>query len=204
MKPPRARAESLLVHIASLPDNPDRGLSLLKSKFPYVLSELPRRMVRKELLFGPGESYPQYQVPKDEVEKYLYLVLPLRNRLRTLWGVSDRNTKLMGIMRISQDFFLRGDQGLDDPDHVEADFHLIERPPCRTERLLLCLIDLADYTRRCAASDCPAPYFVASRRSQKYCSRKCAKESQREFKRIWWRNNGKSWRASSGRPRRDS
>jgi hypothetical protein len=176
---------------------------MLKSNFPYVLEELPSRKVRKELTFGPGESYAHYQAPKNDVEKYVDLVLPLRNRLRTLWGISDRNTKLLGIMRISQDFFLRGDQSLDDPLHVEPEFHLIERPPCRMERLLLWLVDLADYTRRCAASDCPAPYFIASRGSRKYCSPKCAEESQREYKRKWWKKNGKRWRASRGRTRAD-
>jgi hypothetical protein len=41
----------------------------------------------------------------------------------------------------------------------------------------------------CPNSDCPAPYFFASKKGQKYCSPECAKPSQREAKRRWWAEN---------------
>jgi hypothetical protein len=41
----------------------------------------------------------------------------------------------------------------------------------------------------CPNPGCPAPYFFASKKGQKYCSPECAKPSQRESKRRWWAEN---------------
>ncbi len=61
-------------------------------------------------------------------------------------------------------------------------------------QVLLRAFEIADRMRRCPNPDCPAPYFIAQRRSQKYCSDACALPAQREFKRDWWREHGSSWR----------
>jgi hypothetical protein len=46
---------------------------------------------------------------------------------------------------------------------------------------------LADRARCCAGGlACPAPYFVAKKRWQKYCSEACAGPANREAKRRWW------------------
>jgi hypothetical protein len=52
-----------------------------------------------------------------------------------------------------------------------------------------------DRMRHCLNVQCPAPYFLALRRSQRYCSEECARPAQREFKRTWWANHGEQWRA---------
>lgn len=61
-------------------------------------------------------------------------------------------------------------------------------------QVLLRAVDVADRMRRCPTPACPAPYFIAQRRSQRYCSDACALPAQREFKRIWWREHGNQWR----------
>jgi hypothetical protein len=48
---------------------------------------------------------------------------------------------------------------------------------------------IADRARHCGNPECPAPYFFASKKGQRYCSPKCAGPSQREQKRRWWREN---------------
>lgn len=53
----------------------------------------------------------------------------------------------------------------------------------------------ADLMRVCPNPECPAPYFVAGKRSQKYCSKACAAPAQRELKRTWWTEHGPTWRA---------
>lgn len=53
---------------------------------------------------------------------------------------------------------------------------------------------VVDLMRRCENSDCPAPYFIAKRRTQKFCSEVCAAPAQREYKNAWWREHGKEWR----------
>ena len=48
---------------------------------------------------------------------------------------------------------------------------------------------LADSLRRCPNPTCPAPYFFATKKGQKFCSTVCAAPAQRESKRKWWREN---------------
>ncbi len=60
--------------------------------------------------------------------------------------------------------------------------------------VLLRALHIADRLRVCPNGGCPAPYFIAKRRSQKYCSEACALPAQREFKRAWWTEHGAQWR----------
>jgi len=60
--------------------------------------------------------------------------------------------------------------------------------------VLLRALHIADRLRVCPNQQCPAPYFIAKRRSQKYCSEACALPAQREFKRAWWAEHGAQWR----------
>jgi len=62
------------------------------------------------------------------------------------------------------------------------------------EQALLHLVREANRARYCQNPDCPAPYFFAARRSQKYCSDICALPAQREFKGRWWVEHGNRWR----------
>jgi hypothetical protein len=195
--PFRIRAQKLLVNLVSLPDNEREGLDWLRANCPFVLEDLPSQRVDMETQFDDGEVFGYTQPVNSDESKYKYLVLRLRDSLRALWKAPDKETKRWGIFRISQVFFLQGDNALiRAPLSNEWDFLLTSvRPPSRTERLLLKFIDLADYARCCGGSDCAAPFFIASRRNQKYCSLKCSRESQREFKREWWAKNGKAWRS---------
>jgi hypothetical protein len=43
--------------------------------------------------------------------------------------------------------------------------------------------------RRCLNEGCPAPYFLAKKKGQKFCGEECAKPTQREAKRKWWNEN---------------
>jgi hypothetical protein len=59
--------------------------------------------------------------------------------------------------------------------------------------VLLRALHVVDRMRHCPNAGCPAPYFIARRRSQKYCSDACALPAQREFKALWWKNHGTEW-----------
>jgi len=39
----------------------------------------------------------------------------------------------------------------------------------------------------CRNAECPAPYYLASRSDQKFCTSKCASPSKQAAKRKWWR-----------------
>ena len=195
--PLRLRAKKFLVSLVNLPDDEGDGLNRLRTNCPFVLEDLPSQPVDMEAHFDDGEVHRYTSDANDEKSKYKYLVLPLRDSLRALWKAPDKEVKQWGIFRISQCFFLQGDNALIRPPvSGEWDFLLTGvRAPSRTERLLLKFIELADYARFCGASDCATPFFIASRRNQKYCSPNCSRESQREFKREWWSKNGKTWRS---------
>ena len=57
------------------------------------------------------------------------------------------------------------------------------------EAALYHLQRLGDRARHCGNPECPAPYFIAQKKGQKYCSPECAAPSQRESKRKWWNAN---------------
>ena len=56
--------------------------------------------------------------------------------------------------------------------------------------------------RCCPNPGCPAPYFFASKKGQKFCSPECAKPSQKESKRRWWTENRAKKKSSSILPNR--
>jgi len=52
---------------------------------------------------------------------------------------------------------------------------------------------LMDRMRKCGNPACPAPYFLAVRRGQLYCSRICAGPAHQAVKNRWWKEKGKKW-----------
>lgn len=68
--------------------------------------------------------------------------------------------------------------------------------------ILLEAIHSADVMRVCLNPECPARYFIARRRSQKFCSDKCAEPAQRAYKRRWWNEHGVEWAKSRERAKR--
>ena len=66
--------------------------------------------------------------------------------------------------------------------------------PTPSEQALIYLFKSASKLRCCPNPECPARYFFALRRNQKYCSLKCAQAAEREQKRDWWSAHGSQWR----------
>jgi hypothetical protein len=53
----------------------------------------------------------------------------------------------------------------------------------------------------CANPECPSPYFLKSRKTQRFCDRPaCIACGQREHKLNWWRRVGSKRRASKANP----
>lgn len=46
-----------------------------------------------------------------------------------------------------------------------------------------------EHALHCSNPECPAPYFFATKKSQKYCSPECAEPARRESKLKWWNEN---------------
>ena len=58
------------------------------------------------------------------------------------------------------------------------------------------LIKSAHRAQFCANQECPAPYFFAKRKNQRYCSEVCAAPAHRKMKLKWWTENGAEWRTA--------
>jgi len=62
----------------------------------------------------------------------------------------------------------------------------VHAPRTEFQKALYALLQNSWRARVCANPDCPAPYFLAAKGMQRYCSDGCSVVFQREWKRRWW------------------
>lgn len=144
--------------------------------------------------------------PEDQqIDEMLheYWLLPLREGVRGIWTAPDLRTKQWGVLRILDVTSFMEDQSGTYLWPFWSYPHKVTSlpPPTARELVLLYLIRSNVHTYLCANRDCSTPYFIASRRGQKYCSDACALPAQREFKRRWWNENGNTWRRERNQKR---
>jgi hypothetical protein len=131
--------------------------------------------------------------------------IELRDSLRMIWKAADQRTKDWAIIRMIDAVVIeeanpREYSGFS--AFSRDNDRLIPLPtPTLLEQILTYLRKQAHRTKVCSCPGCPAPYFLARRRSQKFCSDACSLPSQREFKRSWWAKHGKTWRRRKRRSR---
>jgi hypothetical protein len=70
-------------------------------------------------------------------------------------------------------------------------FQLELQPDDLWRALSLAFIGFSDRMRKCQNPTCDAPYFLATRRDQRYCNEKCARLVAN---RKWWDKHGQEWR----------
>lgn len=120
----------------------------------------------------------------------------LSEMLRAAWCKPTREERETGVLEMLVDLAQLY------ATRTRRRFALVEHP---IGRALLEAIHIADLMRVCLNTKCPARYFIAERRSQKFCSEACAEVAQREYKRRWWSEHGAAWseaRKRKHRPRR--
>jgi hypothetical protein len=108
--------------------------------------------------------------------------LVVRDRLRAAWRDDESVIQLMHHSRIPVFLFPVRDGIKFEP---QVWFQTVD--------LLFLRDHQAGKTAICANKDCPSPYFIRKRKTQKFCETgPCVKQSLREKKREWWnRNRGK-------------
>ena len=181
------RAERFLKDLANLLVDDEAAVTEFIARhadfLPTAEMRRPLESALHEILEAKGEELP------EELRARLFDLreqLPgLRRRLRALWTAPDDWTRLWLVFRLNQDVMHGGDHAL----------LLTSDPPPLTlfMQALLYFLRQADRARRCANPDCPAPYFFAKHRAQKFCTEDCALPAQREWKRRWWGNHGREW-----------
>jgi hypothetical protein len=71
---------------------------------------------------------------------------------------------------------------------------LAYKPLNEFQAALYALLQRSRLAKVCARPGCAAPYFVAGRITQQYCSTDCAEAMQDQYRLNWWRANGNEWR----------
>lgn len=72
-------------------------------------------------------------------------------------------------------------------------FQIELRPDDLLGALWLAFVGFSGRTRKCQNPTCSSPYFIASRKDQKYCNEAC---SRLVANRKWWTEKGAEWRES--------
>lgn len=193
----RPRAELFLAEMANLSGDL-AAIRRLNDHFPEII---PRRTWWVPAPFeSREETSPLVREIENQLDDMQWLgeMVQVRDNLRAIWREPDLRRREWLAFRLRELLMAKAD-----PRFIQAagvisgpEVNLIDRlpPPSPFEQTIMQLLKSADRSRYCANADCPAPYFLAKRRSQKYCSDACSRPAQKEFKRRWWDEHGESWR----------
>lgn len=80
---------------------------------------------------------------------------------------------------------------------TDADYLEDNAPPPLTpfEEVMFRFQMIAHKVRCCANPECPARYFLTTKKGQRYCSSLCSAPAQKEAKRRWWNERGSKQRS---------
>lgn len=186
------RAEKFLKFLANLRDD----LASVKKCMSDFSDLTPKRTVEDWLAYALKPEWeqrnesPYWPLPKELGQ--------LRETLRRMWKEPDTRTRDWMAYMLRYYELVRMGFAVVNPEVTGKQLP----PPTPFERCLQHLGRCADRAHYCANSACPAPYFIAGRRSQRYCSDTCAQPAQREYKRRWWDEHGDTWRSERKKARR--
>jgi hypothetical protein len=119
---------------------------------------------------GPADSLKDFLVPEDPPEEL---------RAKGYVGARDNESgQLWG-----SPFTLDWERSL-----------IVYQPKTEFQRAVYALFRKSELAKVCRNPNCPAPFYVARKTTQRYCSDKCAEVFQQEWKRKWWAEHGEEWR----------
>jgi hypothetical protein len=194
-------AESLLFDWVNLPvHSPDSEEDFPSSRQQSALQR-----------FRARHRYPEILSLDKSCEDYGYepgdAILSLGRGLQDVWDTVDiraREWKLFQLRESYHRFRVMAEPGLatlrkkakaeepfPGPASDELGGHLNAPPPITVFEAAVFYFQrrLLDFAKHCGNPTCPAPYFIAKKKQQKFCSSVCAEPSQRESKRKWWTDN---------------
>jgi hypothetical protein len=172
--------EALLAEWVNVTTETDAAIARLVRHHPEVFSALPE-----------GQSAAHWDI-----------VARVQNFLRLAWDAPDLRSREWYIFKARMEWhqlttfaplwekrILQG--GTPVNQLTDQEFSLYIHPPPLTpfERVMWHFHRIAEKARHCAHPECPAPYFFAAKKGQKYCSLECSAPSQRDQKRRWWQEN---------------
>jgi hypothetical protein len=125
-------------------------------------------------------------------------VLFLRNEIRKLWrGGAVANTIARSILLSEKAYY--GPDGeeaiVSSPDAVDVDWDngkLVLKATTLDplQMSVLELLRISRFAKVCARPGCPAPYFIADKIIQQYCSDECKYEARKAIQNAYWERRG--------------
>jgi hypothetical protein len=132
----------------------------------------------------------------------------LRDMLRAAWDTTDEREREWLCFRMRDAYAVivrRRNMSVEEIRAEEdavvevAGAHYVAPPPTPLEDAIFHFQHQGKRALHCRNPDCPAPYFFASRKNQKFCGTSCQEPARREGQRLWWeKKHGKSKRRNHG------
>jgi hypothetical protein len=166
------------------------------------MPETPRTLAPLIDLANIGDSHEAVQRFRAKHPKFVpkaEQILPMRNLLRELWHGGERADRIARELLFAE-YHLSGGGGkppIGVWKPVGVDWRrgtITYSPEYEYQGPLYALLKCSRLAKVCARSGCTAPYFVAGRITQQYCSTDCAEAMQDQYRLNWWRANGNEWR----------
>jgi hypothetical protein len=180
---------AILVELANLTVRPDAVLRFL-DKHPNFVSE-------------GMDSPATINLPKAEAYGTRFVdaqrVLVVRHYVRELWGNSGDRANDAAAKLLFANHLKRGKDVSEDStlSPYSIDWHhgkLVYKPLDEFQSALYAMMPRSHLAKVCARPGCAAPYFIARRVTQQYCSSDCADAMQDQWRRNWWKAHGNEWR----------
>lgn len=153
---------------------------------------------------GYAFGEPMTRMPPS-IPKRFFLMWQMREALRRIWvGDSDKLTEVLlpteaEMMMDNSEWASAWNPQLK-LDWQRGEFVYIPRN--EFQEALYELWRRSSFVKRCVNSNCPAPYFIADKTTQRYCSESCAEVFQRAYKLRWWKEHGSEQRRKRSRGKR--
>jgi hypothetical protein len=122
-------------------------------------------------------------------------VLRKRDALRLIWRSDEYANDYLRLLLYSSS---------STTDRVEFNWkrgEIVYQPKDDFEKAVYVLFRNSALAKVCENEGCPAPYFIATRSTQRYCSPDCAAIFQQKWKLDWWKRVG-SKKRSEGRAKK--
>ena len=152
---------------------------------------------------GYSFGEPKTRMPRNLPKRFLG-VWQWREALREVWrGNSEKLTYL--LLPSLDEVIADPDPEWPWPPQLKVDWHrgeFVYIPRSKLQEAIYALFRRSALVKVCANQDCAAPYFIAGKTAQRYCSDGCAQVFQREWKRRWWKEKGTKWRRKKSRRKR--
>ena len=189
-----------LIELANLRDEPAAFERFARRwpVFAYVEGDPSHNFVG----FAYGEQ--PTRMPPNLPKRFL-LTWQEREALRRIWrGDSDKLTEVLlptpaEMMMDDSEWASAWNPQLK-LDWQRGEFVYIPRN--EFQKTLYELLRRSAFVKLCANSNCPAPYFIADKTTQRYCSESCAEVFQRAYKLRWWKEHGSDRRLKRSRGKR--